>query len=133
MLVAALIAITSACGGGDDAGDGIVGPTWQLQEILGGDDELVTPDDPALYTLTLNEDGTANIGADCNQVAATYTLDDPELSFELGASTLVQCEEGSLSDRYIGWIENSVSYVMDDGDLVIALFADAGTLRFSAG
>jgi heat shock protein HslJ len=38
---------------------------------------LVNPDDPAGYTLILNEDGTANIVADCNQVAATYTLDDP--------------------------------------------------------
>jgi hypothetical protein len=52
------------------------------------------------------------------------------LTFELGASTLVQCEE--VSDRYIGWIDNAVSYVVDDGDLVIALFADAGTLRFTS-
>jgi heat shock protein HslJ len=69
-----------ACAGDDSAGDGgegIVGPTWQLQEFSGGDDELINPDDHASYTLTLDDDETANIVADCNQVAATYTLDDP--------------------------------------------------------
>jgi heat shock protein HslJ len=131
LLLVVALATLGACGDAE-GGDGIVGPTWELQEFLGGDGEVVAPDDPTRYTVTLNEDGTANLVADCNQVNATYTLEEPELSFELGASTLVACEEGSFSDRYLLLMGNAVSYVMDDGDMVIATFADAGTLRFSS-
>ena len=56
----------AACGGGETE---ILGLTWQweaFQDTAGIND--VSVPNPENYTLTLNEDGTASIKADCNQV-----------------------------------------------------------------
>lgn len=54
----------------------IVGTTWQWEAFQDTAEvnDLTVPD-PENYTLTLNEDGTASIKADCNQVTWTYELD----------------------------------------------------------
>jgi heat shock protein HslJ len=121
-------------GRGSAGGAPVLGGTvWQLSEFVGGDDEVVAPDQPGNYTIKFNEDGNANIGADCNNVSATFASNDPELAIELGASTLVACDEASISNRFTGWLENTVSFVMDGDDLVLSLFADAGAVRFTSG
>ena len=44
---------------------------------------------------------------------------------------MAACEEGSLSVRYITMLSAATCYTMDGDDLVISLFADAGTMSFS--
>ena len=136
LLMCLVIAVT-ACGDDDDAvgGDGdappVVGTTWEWQEFLGGDDSVVTPDDPSRVHAHPRRRRHAGIVADCNQVNGTYTLDDPELTIVLGPSTLVACEEGSLGDQFTTLLSSAASYVMDGDELVISLFADAGTMHFT--
>jgi hypothetical protein len=40
------------------------------------------------------------------------------------------CPEGSLADEFIRDLNAAATYVMDGGDLMINLFADAGNMRF---
>ena len=142
ILLTFLLLAVAACGGDDDdTGDTddrgagsdnpLIGATWEWQETVGGEDAEVAPDDPASYTLAFNDDGTASIQADCNQVVASYSIDESLLTIELGASTLAACEEGSLSDPYLAMLSAASSYEMDGDDLVISLFGDAGTMRLS--
>ncbi len=142
ILLTCLLLAVAACGGDDDdTGDTddrgagsdnpLIGATWEWQETVGGDDAVVAPDDPARYTLSFNDDGTANIQADCNQVVASYSIDESLLTIEPGPSTLALCPEGSLSDAYIRMLAAASSYEMDGDDLVISLFDDAGTMQFS--
>ena len=88
---------------------------------------------PENYTLTLNDDGTASIIADCNQVIWAYELDESRLTFDTtGPSTLAMCPEDSLDQLFVERLGNTVTYVMQDGKLFLNLFADAGNLVFQA-
>jgi heat shock protein HslJ len=118
-----------ACGGGKNE---IVGPTWQweaFQDTAGIND--VSVPNPENYTLTLNDDGTANIRADCNQVIWSYEHSDSQMTFDAtGPSTLAMCPEDSLDQLYLERLGNSVTYVLQDGKLYLNLFADAGNMVF---
>ena len=54
--------------------DSPIGVTWAWQETVSEGDAAVTVDDPSRYTLTLNEDGSASVQADCNQMQLSYTV-----------------------------------------------------------
>ncbi|HBY08096.1 MAG TPA: hypothetical protein DEH22_10040 [Chloroflexi bacterium] len=119
----------AACGGGETE---VVGPTWQWEafEDTAGLNDLSVPN-PENYTLTLNEDGTASIKADCNQVVWSYQLNESQLTFDTtGPSTLAMCPEGSLDQQFLERLGNTVSYVLQDGKLHLNLLADAGNLVF---
>ena len=121
----------AACGSGETE---IQGPTWQweaFQDTAGLND--VSVPNPENYTLTLNEDGTASIQADCNQVIWTYELNESPLIFDTtGPSTLAMCPEGSLDQLFLERLGNTVTYVLQDGKLYLNLFADAGNLVFQS-
>ena len=118
----------AACGGENE----IVGTTWQweaFQDTAGIND--ITVPDPENYTLTLNEDGTASIKADCNLVTWSYELDGSQLTFDTtGPSTLAMCAENSLDTQYLERLGATATYVMEDGKLYLNLWADAGNLVF---
>lgn len=124
--------ILAACGGQEEA-ESIVGTTWQWQEYQdsAGENNIDVPD-PQNYTLTLNEDGTANIKADCNQVSWTYELDGNELTFNtLGPSTLAMCAEGSLDTVYLQRLGETATYVTSEGQLFLNLKFDSGNMIFN--
>ncbi len=56
---------------------------------------------------------------------------NPELTITLGPSTLVACGDDSLDAQFTTLLSSAASYVMDGDELVISLFADAGTMHFS--
>ena len=123
-----LAVILTACGGTSE----IVGPTWQWEafEDTAGINDITVPD-PENYTLTLNQDGTANIQADCNQVSWTYELDGNQLSFDAtGPSTLAMCAEDSLDQQFLERLGNTATFVIEDGKLYLNLWADAGNMVF---
>ncbi|MEZ4519361.1 MAG: META domain-containing protein [Chloroflexota bacterium] len=112
--------------------ESLTGTTWLWQGTTTAVEEIVAVD-PARYTVTFNEDGTANIQADCNTVLATYsTGDDGAITMAMGPSTLVACEADSQDQIFIQQLSNSAIYFFQDGDLYIDLFADAGTMHFTA-
>jgi heat shock protein HslJ len=115
----------------------LTGTTWQWEALTVPNGEIVTPDDPASYTILFNEaeggQGTAEIQADCNSVGATYTVDANSIDIALGPSTLAECGEASLGGRYLSSLEAAAIYFFQDGDLFMDLMFDSGTMRFSDG
>ena len=123
-----LTVLSAACGGKSE----IVDTTWQweaFQDTAGINDINVS--DPENYTLTLNQDGTANIQADCNQVTWTYEFDGSQLSFDTtGPSTLAMCAEDSLDQQFLERLGHTATFVIEDGVLYLNLWADAGNMVF---
>jgi heat shock protein HslJ len=107
----------------------LTGTTWEWVSLT--DPVGVTEvSDPSLYTILFNADGSANIKADCNNVGATYTTEDSNISITLGPSTLVACDPESLDQQYLASLENAAIYFFEAGDLFLDLTADSGTMRF---
>lgn len=109
----------------------LVGTTWQwirfddMGEINNLDVEY-----PASYTLLLDADGIYHLKADCNQVSGGYTLDGASLSFEPGLTTLAECGEESHYTKFLTYIDNVATYVMDEDTLYLNLWADGGNMVF---
>ncbi len=113
-----------------------IGPiVWQLTGFLDNANGATPVDDPSKYTNQLRPDGSASIRADCNQGSAKYTVAGNSLEFGLATTTLVLCEPGSLSDRFLQELSFVRSFVIDQTEatdqLVLSLMADGGSLRFS--
>jgi len=51
----------------------------------------------------------------------TYTVNGSQLMLEVGATTRAACPPGSLSEKYLQYLNDVVSYVFQDGDLYLAL------------
>ena len=110
----------------------LTGPTWQWVSTT-TPAEVITVDNPTVYTILFNEDGTAAIKADCNNVGASYTISDSSLTIQLGPSTLAFCGEASLDQQFLTGLQSAAIYSFQEGDLFIDMAADAGTMRFTAG
>lgn len=130
-LILVLVLALVACGGDDT--ESIVGTTWQWQAFLDmADENNITVSNPENYTLTLMDDGTANIQADCNQVTWTYELDGSALKFDtLGPSTLAFCGEDSLDTQYLQRLGDTATYILSDGQLSLNLIYDSGDMIFN--
>ena len=135
---ALLVALAlAACGGGDGGSDDaaaeptLTGVTWQWQGSQYSNDTNATPDDPSKYTITFAEDGTYQGQADCNSIGGEYTFEDSSITISPGASTLIGCPEGTLDFEFTRDLEAAAIAFFEEGDLLIDLFADAGTMRFS--
>jgi len=108
-----------------------VGPIWQWRQTLMGNDDRFVPDRPGNYTLRFDPDGSLSVQADCNQVGGTYKVDGNRLTVQLGPSTMASCPEGSLGDRFLANLEGANSFFFVEGDLLIDLVYDSGTMRLS--
>ena len=123
----------AACGGQSEGSESIVGTTWRWQsfEDSAGENNI-SVSNPESYTLTLKEDGTASIQADCNQVIWPYELDGNSLTFNtLGPSTLAMCPEGSLDTQYLELLGRTVTLNLSEGQLYLNLEFDSGNMVFS--
>jgi len=132
-LMLILVFTLVACGGQSEGSESIVGTTWKWQAFQdSADANNITVSEPENYTLTLNEDGTASIKADCNQVSWTYELNGSQLTFNtLGASTLAMCAEGSLDTVYLQRLGETATYVTSEGQLFLNLKFDSGNMIFN--
>ncbi len=126
-----LVELSSEIVGEDRAGPQLVGPVWLWQQTLMSNDDQFGPDNPANYTVQFMADGTVAVQADCNRVGGSYTLDDSAIAIELGPSTLVACPEGSLGDPFVAQLGGAAIYFFQEGDLLLDLQFDSGTMRFS--
>ena len=110
----------------------LVGKTWYWERYddMAGVNNIVVPDQ-AQYTLVLNPDGTVNIKADCNQVRGTYQLNGSSLTIQQGPSTMAFCGEQSLDQKYLQQLNDVVTYVLNEGKLVLNLKMDAGNMIFA--
>ena len=100
----------------------IVGVQWMWAGNIGSDGDTLAVDDPLLYTLMLNPDGSFNAQADCNLSAGSFTLGDPNLALNFGPTTLAECSPASLSSEFLQNLSGVSAFtVNDDGNLALSL------------
>lgn len=112
----------------------LAGTDWRLVEIQSMDDAvgIVRPDDPSMYTMRLNEDGTVIMRLDCNRARGTWSAEPSadvssgNFSFGPLAATRAVCPPGSLDERVAAQTEYVRSYLLEDGRLYLSLMADGG-------
>lgn len=90
----------------------------------------VAVNDPSRYVILFNEDGTAYIKADCNNVQATYTTDGNNISIAPGASTRMACPPDTMDSAFLQQLSAAAIYFINGGSLYMDLPADSGTMRF---
>jgi uncharacterized lipoprotein YbaY len=111
----------------------LTGVVWNWTEFSDPVQGTVAIEDPSLYTVEFMEDGTVDIKADCNNGSGSFVADeDGAIDITVGAVTLALCEEDSLSDQFIQYLDAAVIYFFEEGDLFMDLPVDSGTLRFAA-
>ena len=114
-------------------GDDLVGTSWQLAAITTRDpvhQGVIPAAERSKYTASFAAGGRFSANADCNIVNGTWTATTGGgLSIVPGASTIVACPDGSISDLYILALTNSASYAIAGDGLTITL-ADGGTLAY---
>jgi hypothetical protein len=90
------------------------------------------PDDPALYTMRLNADGSVVMRLNCNRARGTWSAepsaDGTSGRFEFGplAGTRALCPSPSLDERVVADAAYVRSYLLKDGRLYLSLMADGG-------
>lgn len=108
------------------------GTSWQLIKFHSSDDKLLTPDDPAKYTIAFGADGNVGARIDCNRGRGSWKSSGRnQLQFGPLALTRAMCPPGSLHDRMVKDWEFVRSYTLKDGHLFLALMADGGIYEFA--
>jgi heat shock protein HslJ len=90
-----------------------------------------TPDNPGNYNIQFMPDGSFAAQADCNRVNGSYTVDGSAITIQPGPSTMAACPEGSLGDQFAAQLGEAAIYFFQEGDLLLDLKFDSGTMRFS--
>lgn len=131
----AAMEVTAVAPSGEESsapGSDLLGTTWEWVSVIDPSGQT-TATDPARYTITFNTDGTAAIKADCNSVTSTYLTDGTTLSFTLGASTAVGCPEDTQDQLFLNSLASSTAYIVQDGELLVTLAGESGTMIFRPG
>ena len=107
---------------------------WRLVEFQSMDDSIgtVKPNDPSLYTMRLNGDGTVNMRLNCNRANGTWSAepssDGTSGRFEFGplAGTRALCPPPSMDEQVMAHSKWVRSFFLKDGNLYLSLMADGG-------
>jgi heat shock protein HslJ len=84
------------------------------------------------YTIAFAAGGTFTAIADCNTLNGTWTAGSGgSLTLRTGASTIVACDDDSLSDLYVIGLNNVASYAIASTQLTLTT-DDGGTLVYKA-
>ncbi len=118
-------------GQADTSGDAEIFGAWQWQGTLMSDDTAIVPSDPSDFTLELEADGRAVIRADCNTGNGPFMFAGNEIALGPFALTRALCPPGSLDTHFLRQLENVVSYLIVDGDLILDLPFSSGGMRFA--
>ena len=118
-------------GSGVAATPSLEGTGWRLLRFQGGDDRVLTPDDPAKYTIAFATGGRLMARLDCNRGRGTWKA-TTNGQLELGplALTRAACPPGSLHDQIAKQWPAVRSFAMRNGHLFLSLLADGGTYEF---
>lgn len=109
----------------------VEGKTWVWQETMINDGSLIKPKKSGAFTISFGVDGRITGKTDCNSYFATYKMgSDGIISFTNIGSTKMFCED-SQEILFTGWLGQVNGYMINgDGDLILDLPYDSGSLRF---
>ena len=112
----------------------LAGTQWRLVQFQSMDDSIgeIKPDNPSLYTMSLNGDGTVQMQLNCNRAMGTWSADPAtdgaSGSFRFGtmATTKALCPPPSMDERVARDTQWVRGYLLRDGNLHLSLMADGG-------
>jgi heat shock protein HslJ len=108
--------------------------SWSLVEFKSMDDTIgtVRPNDPSLYSLHLNNDGTVEMQLNCNSARGQWSVDTggggESGRFEFGSlvATHAICSPPSMDKKIAADAQYIRGYLLKNGKLYLSLMADAG-------
>lgn len=114
---------------------------WRLVEFQSMDDAqgTIRPEDPSLYTMHLNRDGTVNMRLNCNRANGTWTVkhgvDATSGRFQFGplATTRAFCPPPSMDESIAAQSRYIRGYLLKKGRLYLSLMADGGIYVWEPG
>ena len=106
------------------------GTRWHWERTRLSDGREQRPADSAAYALDFQRDGSAAVRADCNTAKGSYTTTGANLAIAPLAATKAACPSPSLSEVYLQQLQNSGTYLLRDGKLMVNLKGNAGTMEF---
>jgi heat shock protein HslJ len=110
----------------------LTGVLWEWQPFQGGGDSRIEFESAEKYTLTFLPGGKLAVQAGCHRATGIYSTDGATIELLLGHATGVTCPRESKADQFIRDLGEVTSHVFRDGNLYLALWADAGILAFAA-
>ncbi|QQE64505.1 hypothetical protein GFS31_11860 [Leptolyngbya sp. BL0902] len=111
----------------------LVGSVWKLQQIQMNDGSQTVPSNPENYTIEFMGDGSVVVQADCNRGRGSFaTAADNRLNITGVATTRMACPAGSADADFLRGLDNANSYFFRDGQLIVELMYDSGSMIFSA-
>lgn len=122
---------------------GLEGTRWELAVFTSMDDAQppLRPADPARYTLEFAAEGRVLLRLDCNSGHSSWQATPApgsvaqrrsgSLGFGPIASTRAACPPGSLEPRLAAMLPFVRSFVIEQGQLHLALLADGGILSWN--
>ena len=113
---------------GTESSPRLAGSAWQWVSFT---DPLESFDvmDPENYSVEFSQDGSVNIKADCNQASGSYTIEDSQISIEIGPMTFAACPPGSLGDQFVQNLGFVRIYFFQEDHLFLDMMADGGTMK----
>ncbi len=134
LLAAAALLLGVVAAHAADSSSPLAGTEWRLVEFQSMDDATgsLSPEDPSLYTLRLNADGSVSMRLNCNRASGTWSAEpsaDPSNgSFQLGplAMTRALCPPPSMDEQIAAQSEYVRGYLLKEGRLYLSLMADGG-------
>jgi heat shock protein HslJ len=110
--------------------DDVLGKTWEWIGVMSPSSQTEV-DAPARYTVQFDRDGFAFIQADCNRGQGNYFLPAPgQIAIHGIALSRAACPEGSMGIRFANQLELVRSFAMADGNLVLEMPGETGSLVF---
>lgn len=105
----------------------LAGTAWRFVKFTGGDDSIVTPSDPSLYTIAFTADGGVETRISCNRGHGSWSSEGPsQLAFGPLALTRAFCPPDPMEQHLVRDWPFVRSYVLRDGRLYLSLQADGG-------
>lgn len=103
---------------------------WTSVELTGRD--LETGADATSYLITLEEDGSMKILADCRQGSGSWRTAGNVLTLSVNSMTTSSCGANSYADQLVELLDvGAFKYSMDsDTQLELSFAAGAGTAKF---
>jgi heat shock protein HslJ/membrane-bound inhibitor of C-type lysozyme len=110
----------------------LFGSIWKWQKTVMGNDDVITPKKPGVFTLAFEQTGKVSVGTDCNGAFGNYTSGvGGSLSIGPLASTLMYCE-GSQENEFTKMLSDTSGFMFTkEGDLVLLLKYDSGSVFFN--
>jgi heat shock protein HslJ len=110
----------------------LVGRAWSWQGTTYAGNRQVVPDAPERYSIEFMPDGRVQLRADCNRGGARYEARESR-SLTLGPAALTKmgCPPGSKDTEFVRQLGDVAAYRFVDGNLVLALNTDNGSMRFA--